>query len=414
MNLKIIILLLSLSVFFVACKNEADKHKGHTEIKESYTCPMHPQIIKDAPGNCPICGMKLVPKEDGKEKQAIKDTALSALLKPTNEFAISSIPTVKTIHKYLPLTLKALGAVSYDTRQMGSVSANISGRIEKLYVRSRYQQVKKGQRIMDIYSPEILTAQENLLMVLRNDPSNEMMISSAKQKLLLLGMSGQQLQEVIKKGKPDFSISVFSNYNGYIKDVQGGMPREATSAMSNVSQQTAELSVKEGMYVQKGQTVFNVYDPSKAWVVLNIYPQDMKLIKVGQRVNIVPDVAKSKMIEGKINFIEPFYQSGTKTITARVYFNNAQYKLPIGSQVEASFASEMKLADWIPSTAVLSLGLDKIVFVKHEGTFEAKKIQTGIANDQMVEIISGLDGNDQIAENAQYLMDSESFIKVNN
>jgi Cu(I)/Ag(I) efflux system membrane fusion protein len=164
--------------------------------------------------------MKLVPKEDGKEKQAIKDTALSALLKPTNEFAISSIPTVKTIHKYLPLTLKALGAVSYDTRQMGSVSANISGRIEKLYVRSRYQQVKKGQRIMDIYSPEILTAQENLLMVLRNDPSNEMMISSAKQKLLLLGMSGQQLQEVIKKGKPDFSISVFSNYNGYIKDVQ--------------------------------------------------------------------------------------------------------------------------------------------------------------------------------------------------
>ena len=140
----------------------------------------------------------------------------------------------------------------------------------------------------------------------------------------------------------------------------------------------------------------------------------MKLIKVGQRVNIVPDVAKSKMIEGKINFIEPFYQNGTKTVTVRVYFNNAQYKLPIGSQVEASFASEMKLADWIPSTSVLSLGLDKIVFVKHEGTFEAKKIQIGIANDQMVEIISGLDGNDQIAENAQYLMDSESFIKVNN
>ena len=82
--------------------------------------------------------------------------------------------------------------------------------------------------------------------------------------------------------------------------------------------------------------------------------------------------------------------------------------------MEASFASEMKLADWIPSTSVLSLGLDKIVFVKHEGTFEAKKIQIGIANDQMVEIISGLDGNDQIAENAQYLMDSESFIKVNN
>ena len=77
MNLKIIILLLSLSVFFVACKNEADKHKGHTEIKESYTCPMHPQIIKDAPGNCPICGMKLVPKEDGKEKQAIKDEFLN-------------------------------------------------------------------------------------------------------------------------------------------------------------------------------------------------------------------------------------------------------------------------------------------------------------------------------------------------
>lgn len=413
MNSKIIILIFIVSVLLGACKNDAQNHSAHSET-ETYTCPMHPQIIRNKPGNCPICGMKLVKKENNEHKQKINDVDLTTLLKPTDEYVISSIPTVTMEHKSIPLSIKALGSVAYDTRQLGSIAARISGRIERLYVRSRYQKVQKGQKIMDIYSPEILTAEENLLLLLNNDPSNTMMITSAKQKLLLLGMSSQQLQQIIKKRTSDFTISVFSNYSGFVKDVKPSMLGAIPSMNDTSTQQTAELSVKEGMYVQKGQTVFNVYDASKTWAILNIYPQDIDLIQTGQQVNIVPEVAKDKVIKAKIDFIEPFYQNGVKTITARVYFNNAAYRIPIGSQIEATISGPSKSADWLPSSSIVSLGLDKIIFIRLGNAFIARKVNTGIQANDQVQILNGLKTEDKIAENAQFLMDSESFIKVNN
>ncbi|WP_343672876.1 efflux RND transporter periplasmic adaptor subunit, partial [Chitinophaga sp.] len=294
----------------------------------------------------------------------------------------------------------------YDTRAIGSIAARVSGRIEKLYIRSRFQRVKKGQRIMDVYSPEILTAEENLVMLLNNDPTNEILITAAKQKLLLLGMSSQQLQEVTGKRKPVFTMSVFSNYDGYIKD------NEATDKMSLQSQLTAELSIKEGMYIEKGQSLFNVYDPAKAWVLLNIYPEAVSLVQKGQEVTVVPEVNRDKVINAKIDFIEPFYRTGNKTVTARVYFDNSRYNIPIGTSVAATLSGMSGAADWLPASAVVSLGLDKVVFVKSDDAFEARKINTGIVMDDKVQVVSGLTPHDLVAENAQYLMDSESFIKL--
>lgn len=408
MNSKIIILMFLVSLLVGSCNNDKQ-----SSSKETYTCPMHPQIIKNEPGNCPICGMTLVKKEMNLHIEE-KDASLAILLKPTDEYVISSVPTVSMEHKYMPISINALGSVAYDTKQIGSISAWISGRIEKLYVRSLFQKVSKGQRIMDIYSPEILTAQENLLMLLNNDSSNKMMIESAKQKLLLLGMSFQQLQRVINKRKPDFTISVFSNYSGYIKNADRGIQGNTLRPMEELTPQTAELSIKEGMYVKKGETVFKVYNPSNAWVILNIYPQDIDMVKVGQLVNIVPEVTKDKVIQAKINFIEPFYQEGVKTITARVYFDNNTYKLPIGSQVEATIIGTSKTADWLPVSSVVSLGLDKVVFAKYDNAFKAKKLKLGLQTGNWVQVIDGLKVEDQVAENAQYLMDSESFIKINN
>lgn len=415
MKIKVIIGIFLGLMLFVTCKNQSDKQTEQSKNAAVYTCPMHPQIIENAPGNCPICGMKLVKKEQGNQKLSTKNNDLNILLKPTDEYVISSIPTVSMEYKSIPIQIKALGTIAYDTRQMGSIAARISGRIEKLYVRSRYQMVQKGQKIMDIYSPEILTAQEDLLLLLSSDPSNKMMITSAKQKLLLLGMSNQQLQQIVKKRKSDFTISVYSQFNGYVKDVENAMPGKIPAPMNAASSaQTAELSIKEGMYIQKGQTVFNVYNPSKAWIILNIFPEDMDLVHKGQRVNIVPEVAKEKSFQAKIDFIEPFYQNGSKTLTARVYFNNAANKFPIGSQVEASISTMSSLTRWIPSSSVISLGLDKVVFVKSNEVFKTQKINTGMETDNFIQVLGGLNPNDEIANNAQYLMDSESFIKVNN
>ena len=195
-NKNIILLLVSCILFFgiAACneKRKEDNSQHQQEmVKEEYTCSMHPEIISDKPGNCPICGMQLVKKEKGSE--AIKEVSLTTLLKPTNEFVISSLPLAGVKQSEEPVDIDVLGYTVYNTSSVGTISTRVSGRIEKLYVKYRYQKIRKEQRIMDIYSPELITAQQNLLFLLKNDKENNGMIESAKQRLLLLGFSEQQL-----------------------------------------------------------------------------------------------------------------------------------------------------------------------------------------------------------------------------
>jgi len=235
-----------------------------TQAKEVYTCPMHPQIIRDKPGSCPICGMDLVKKTTASEKT--NDITLNDLLRPSNQYVISSIPTVHIQMRDEPVEIATYGFITYDTRQVGAISSNVAGRIEKLYVKYRFQKVSKGQKIMDIYSPDLLTAQQNLLFLLQNDAGNQVLISAAKQKLLLLGMSNQQLQQVIHTGKPLFTVAVYSPYEGHIHESSAAedMKPDVQTGMKDVSLITEELPLKEGMYVSKGQNLFVIYNPSKA------------------------------------------------------------------------------------------------------------------------------------------------------
>jgi Cu(I)/Ag(I) efflux system membrane fusion protein len=380
--------------------------------KEIYTCTMHPEVVSDKPGKCPKCGMTLVKKAT--EIVSPQTVKLESLLKPTNEFVISTIPLTTVSQQSEPIEIDALGNIGYDTREVGSISARVTGRIEKLYVHYRYQKVTKGQKILDIYSPELMAAQQNLLFLLQNDAGNLPFIQAAKEKLLLLGMSNEQLVQVIKTDKPSLIISVFSNYSGHIHETgAGGNMNAGNSNMKDISLITEELPLKEGMYLQKGQSIFTVYNPVKAWAVLNIYAENQALVKLGSPVEIIPETSPDKVINGKVDFIEPFYRKESKTLTVRVYFNNAVLKIPIGSQVKAVISGNVKDASWLPAESVLSLGMDKVVFLKSDGGFRAKKIKTGITYNGKVQIIDGLAMQDSIAVNAQYLMDSESFIKIN-
>lgn len=407
------LLLIGLSACNEKKKEDHSQHRQPAASNQVYTCPMHPQIIRDKPGKCPICGMDLVKKEtDGKKSD---EEEMDALLKPTNEFVISSIPVTTIQKKEEQIEIEALGNIAYDTRQVGGIASRVSGRIEKLYVRYRYQKITKGQRILDIYSPELLTAQQNLLFLLKNDADNATFIEAAKEKLLLLGMSNEQLQQVIKSGQPSLTIAVYSNYTGHIHEAaNGGNMNSSTGIMKDISLITEELSLKEGMYLQKGQSVFTVFNPDKAWAILNIYGENQALVKSGNTVRVIPETAPDKDFRASIDFIEPFYRKESKTLTARVYFNNSVLKIPIGSQVRATIFGNTKEAYWLPKEAVLSLGMDKVVFSKTDGGFKAIKVSTGIVHEKHIQVISGLTAADSVAINAQYLMDSESFIKIKN
>jgi membrane fusion protein, copper/silver efflux system len=403
-----------LLIAYTGCKNNKAPHTEYkTEVvKDIYTCSMHPEIIRDKPGNCPICGMRLVKKERDGEKTA--GAQIDALLKPTNEFVISSIPVTAIQKREEDIEIEALGKIAYDTREAGSISSRIAGRIEKLYVRYRYQKIYKGQHILDIYSPELMTAQQNLSFLLKNDPTNTTFIQAAKEKLLLLGMSNQQLQQIIQTGKPSLTIAVYSNYSGHIHEAIGSNMNISSGIMNDISLITEELSLKEGMYLQKGQSIFTVYNPGRAWVILNIYGENQGMIKKGNAVRVIPETAPDKDFRAAVDFIEPFYKKESKTLTARVYFNNGALKIPIGSQVKATIVGNSKDAYWLPKEAVVSLGLEKVVFLKTDAGFKAHKINAGITHKSHIQVLSGINETDSVAINAQYLMDSESFTKIKN
>lgn len=426
----ILLMIMGISIVLSSCKEKkSTDHLQHHAIEqdtaahsqhltdnvaeaEVYTCSMHPQIIRNKPGKCPICGMDLVKKSTNNKK--IDGIDLSTLIRPTNGFVISSIPVITLESNFESIIIEALGTVAYDTRQVGAISARVAGRIEKLYVRFRYQKVSAGQKIMDIYSPELLTAQQNLLFLLKNDAANTSFINTAKEKLLLLGMSNDQLQQVIKTQKPSFTISVYSNYSGHIHEAGGTMNNGSnnTGTMKDITVVTGELPLKEGMYIQKGQTVFSVYNPSKVWALLNIYADKQGLIKMGNSVQLTAETAPDKTFTGRVDFIEPFFRKENKTLTVRVNFDNNNLQLPVGSQVKARISGVPQNGEWLPAASIVSLGLDKVVFVKAPGGFMPHIVETGFTNNGKTQIMKGLAITDTVALNGQYLMDSESFIKI--
>jgi len=402
------LLLVLLTFLVAACINRSSEKQTNAQV-DTFTCPMHPQIIRTEPGNCPVCGMTLVKKESAKREVSQLD--LSTQLKPTNTYVISEIPVTTIQRTEKPITLDALGRVDYDTRYVNTISARVSGRIEKLYVKYRYQHIHQGNPVMDIYSPELVTAQQELLFLLKSDPQNTTLINAAKQKLLLFGLSNDQLQQVMQSGKAKQVVTVYSNYTGHIHEAID-MQQDEENTSPQMNETTEELPVKEGMYVEKGQTVFQVYNTDKSWVLLNLFADEAALVKVGTPVSLTPETSPGKAFQAKVSFIEPFFRQGSKTITARIYFDNKQLQIPIGSQIKATMQVMSSESNWLPRDAVLSLGLNSVVLLKQDGGFKVQAVQTGVTAGNEIQIVNGLSTQDSVASNAQFLIDSESFIKT--
>ena len=399
------------ALFLFSCNAGKQKAGEQVKPKEVWTCSMHPEVIRDGPGSCPICGMDLIKKEE--HAMVLKDIELGDLLQPSGQFVVSSIPVVSLQNEKKSIPVQALGTVTYDTRNIDMISARVSGRIEKLFVHFRYQHIHKGDPIMEIYSPELATDQQELLFLVKNDPENEGLIRAAKQKLLLLGMSENQLNKVISSNKPFATITEYSNYNGHIHEAGNSMPVvTGTAEKKDASSNMEELPVKEGMYVQQGQNIFQLFNTDDVWVLLNIFPESESMVKVGNPVKIIPETNPSMILNGKIDFIEPVYRPDSKTLTARVYLKNSMGMIPIGTQVHAWISTTAEWSNWLPKDAVLSLGVDKVVFLKTNGGFQAHKVETGLSYGDQIQIVSGLNKTDSVAADGQYLADSESFIRV--
>jgi len=416
--------LILLLVIATACSSKDSSH----EHSDTYICPMHPTVVSDRPGVCPVCAMDLVRKgRPGEEVKITEDMA--KLIKSTNEVVLASIKTVKPEYKSMPLLLTIQGVVTYDTRNIYTIPARVGGRLEKVFLKYNYQPVRKGQKVAEIYSAELLNAQRELLYLLKNDPGNKLIINAAKSKLLLLGASEKQIDELSKKQEVTNTFSMYSPYDGFvISDDQpapappsngaitssggmgmGGSVNTASASSNTIAPVLTSSFVRAGSYVASGQTLFKIVNTNSLWIEFNVPLAQASQIKVGDKLEWV-DQGKTKPL--KIDFVEPFLSEGEDFIRLRSYYKGSD--ISVGQLVEAKVQTLSAESLWIPQHAVLDLGIDEIVFVKERGLFKPKKVSSALRTGDWVQIINGLASSDEVAINAQYLVDSEGFIKTSN
>lgn len=426
-------LFLILLVF--SCKEKAENKSAtatHTHGEETrYTCPMHPQIIRDKPGTCPICGMDLVPMSSSHE--LIVDSSLLPLLKPVNEQVISTLPTITAESGTRIHSVPVQGIITYDTRKQVSISSRVAGRIERMYIKYNYQPVSKGQLIMEIYSPDLAAAQRELIYINSSD-NNGLMLQRAKQRLSLLGMQPAQIAQVIKTGQPLYRVPVYSNVSGYIveknaaanapgmalpslssassdgMDAMGGAASTAkTVAQQPVINQTPVIT-REGQYVSAGENIFSIYEANNMVAAFSLAPSLAAEIEKGQKL-IFHTVANANDIKtGTIGLIEPTQQNGESFTIVRVYLNNTD--LQPGRLLTANIPIVKTGGIWLPENAVIQLGRKAVVFKKENNVFIPMQVRTGIRADGWVQIIDSI-ADWPIAKNASFLVDSESFIRIN-
>jgi membrane fusion protein, copper/silver efflux system len=399
-------------------------HQGTPLEKDTYTCPMHPTVVSDKPTVCPVCGMDLVRKAgNGEELEITED--LAKLTKSTNEVALSSIKTIKGIYKKIPAIVHAQGVVTYDTRNQFTISTRVSGRIEKTYIQYEFQSVHKGQKIAEIYSPELITAQRELLDLVETVTGDTSLIKTAKDKLYLLGATTYQIRQLLTHKETANTFTIYSPYDGYVikrnqsvpvitstnttSASMGGSEMESSSTQtrSTVPNTPSEWT-RNGDYVTKGETLFSVVNPASLRLEFNLHATQASHLNVND--TLVIDTGNGNKTNASVDFIQPFFEQQEMFIKIRVYANTLS-RLRIGQLTNTVIYLDTIEALWLPTDAVLDLGLEKIVFIKEHGVFKPRQVKTGINTNRLVEIKQGLSSSDEVAAMAHYLVDSESFIK---
>lgn len=393
------------------------QHKGHdhanedntSQGKQLYTCSMHPFIIKDKPGTCPICGMELIKKLDGggaggaqtAEQKQQADMLGHVSLSPTQR-VMANVATVEAKQGTLGKEINAVGIVQYDQSRQAKVTAWIAGRIDKLNVNTVGAFVSKDRPVAEVYSPDLLaTQQEYLLAVksreqLKNSPipsisqNGDGLVASARQRLMLFGVKESQIAELEKAGKPTIRLPIYTPLSGIV----------------------IEKMVQQGQYVNAGEVLFNIADLSRVWVEIEVFENEVPYVRVGQQVEIRSSGDHTVSSRGMISFVYPFHDPKTHTVKARVEMPNPGMKLKPDMFVNAIIRVPLVKGIILPVTAVIDTGKRQVVWVETStGMFEPRDVQVGERVEEKVQILSGIKPGDKVAVSGGYLIDSESQLK---
>jgi Cu(I)/Ag(I) efflux system membrane fusion protein/cobalt-zinc-cadmium efflux system membrane fusion protein len=360
-----------------------------TESVQLYTCGMHPDVIQEGPGTCPICGMDLTPLHEHETPGASAPGEISIDAVVVQNMGVRVEPARRqTVFRHV----RSIGEVEVGEDQVSVVNLRFSGWVERIHVDKTGDPVDEGQRLFDIYSPDLVAAQEEYLLALRTQGPESELVRSARRKFDLWDIAAEEIAAIAKSREVRRTLAIRSPSTGFVLD----------------------KNVMEGARVMAGEDLYRIGDLRHIWVTAEIYEFDAPWVEVGQPAQMELSHEEGKLYEGKVAYIYPSLNELTRTLGVRLEFENPDIRLKPG-MFATVYIQHRRLDDVlaIPTEAILDSGRRKLVFVSAgDGRFEPREIVTGLVGDRHVtQVISGLEEGEEIVVSGQFLLDSESQLQ---
>jgi Cu(I)/Ag(I) efflux system membrane fusion protein len=377
--------------------------------KEQYQCPMHPTIVQDHPGDCPICGMKLVKVAGGADAKAHADEAHGAStveglatvdIDPSRQQLIG-LTTAAVTRGPVGGSWRTVGRVAVDETRIHHVNVKISGFISHTHGSFVGMAVKKGEPLFRIYSPELLAAEDEYVLALgtrntlrtggsRSSDGDEL-VASARRKLELWDVPEGEIARLERGGKPMKDVTFYAPATGVI----------------------TKKDMVDGMRVAAGEMPFEMVDLSRVWVLADVYETELRHVKMGMPATLTLKAYPNRIFKGRVAFIDPLLNPKTRTVTVRLEFANptGELKPEMFGEVVLQGASREGLR--VPADSVIDSGTKSVVFVSvGEGKFQPREVRLGDSDGTHVEVASGVAEDEKVVTRANFLIDSESRLRA--
>lgn len=380
-------LILGKLLFSESASSNEHLHNDNVSSVSEWTCSMHPQIRQNEPGDCPLCGMDLIPVG-----QEADDEPLNAVRMSATAMKLADIHTMKIVPLNSSKSLQLTGKIQPNEKHIFTQTSHIGGRIEQLVVDYEGQFIQKGQIIAYIYSPDLVTTQNELLEAAISRESLPQLYEATIKKLQNWKVTEQQINEIVSKKSPILRFPIQADYSGYI----------------------SRKMVLEGDHIALGEPIYEVTDLSRLWVELDVYEQDLSWIKVGDIVKINTTGNNELNLEGKVSFISPFVNNDTRVAIARVEIDNRNMllkpKMFVTANVQSKLSDKSQDMVVVPSSAVMWTGKRSLVYIKYEDEkgvyFKPRLVTLGERVDGGYLVKVGVQIGDEIAVNGTFSIDA--------
>ena len=375
--------------------------------RSQYYCPMHPSVVSDEPGECPICSMTLVPKPPDGHAAAPGEAHASEVTTPRaaevpglapvdlelGRIQLMGMRTAPVERGKLSSSLRTVGVVAPNEKGLAQIQTRFAGWIEELLVSETGQHVSRGEALATIFSPELLSAQQELLSALKwaSAPGGQgELAADSRKRLELLGIAQEEIDELVRSGRPQRALKIRSPVSGVV----------------------ISKAALKGLYVQPGTELFQIADLSTLWVLADVYEHDVARVSVGMDARLKL-AAFPRELKGKVQFIYPTVDSASRTLRLRVVFNNPGNTLRPGMYGDVLLELPARDALLVPTEAVVDTGEVQYLFVAHEhGHFEPRRITLGDRSGDKVQVLTGVADGETVVTTANFLLDSESRLKA--